>query len=157
MRIRPLLILSAACLAASCDKQPAPPPTQAEVVASQQNDTIDATPAPQPVVSSSIPAAFIVSTNEPFWHATVEGNSVALKGPDTERTLTIDTNEAMADNRHVTAHDKIGRLEIHVSNQACQDDMSGADFPFTGTLSFDGAEASKGCARRTSDPMPVAQ
>lgn len=156
MRIRPLLILSAACLAASCDKQPAPPP-QAEVVASQQNHTIDATPAPQPAVTSSIPEAFIVSTNEPFWHATVEGNSVVLKGPDVERTLTVDTNEAMADNRHVTAHDKIGKLEIHVSDQACQDDMSGADFPFTGTLAFDGAEASKGCARSTTDPMPEAQ
>lgn len=157
MRIRPLLILSAACLVASCDKQPAPPATQAEVIASQQDDTVDATPTPQTVVTSSIPEAFIVSTNEPFWHATVEGNTVALKGPDVERTLTVDTNASMADNRHVTAHDKIGKLEIHVSDQACQDDMSGANFPFTGTLSFDAEQASKGCARRTTDPMPEAQ
>ncbi len=157
MRIRTLLILSAVCLAASCNKQPTPPTTQAEAVASPQNATVAAAPPSQALVTSSIPEAFIVSTNEPFWHAVVDGNSVALSGPDVERTFTIDTNEAIADGRRVRAHDETGKLEIHVRAQACQDAMSGADFPFTGTLAFDGAEASKGCARRTTDPMPEPQ
>ncbi len=105
--------------------------------------------------ASAVPADFIVSTNEPFWQAKVEGMSLALAGPGGERSLVVETNEATADGRRVLARDATGTLEVTVIDKACQDDMSGAAFPFTGSLSFDGAAASHGCARRLTDPLPA--
>lgn len=102
-----------------------------------------------------MPAGFIVSTNEPFWQARVDGASLALTGADGERKLVVESNEASATGRHVLARDASGTLEVTVTDKACQDDMSGAAFPFTGSLSFDGAAASPGCARRLTDPLPT--
>lgn len=102
-----------------------------------------------------MPAGFIVSTNEPFWQARVDGASLALTGADGERKLVVESNEASATGRHVLARDASGTLEVTVTDKACQDDMSGAAFPFTGSLAFDGAAASPGCARRLTDPLPT--
>jgi len=153
---RTLLILAAACLSACADR-PAPAlaastdPVAPVVVAT----TPPAVTASAPADAATIPADFIVSTNEPFWQARVEGKSLALAGADGERKLVVESNEATATGRRVLGRDATGTLEVTVIDKACQDDMSGAAFPFTGSLSFDGAAGSHGCARRLTDPLPT--
>ena len=73
---------------------------------------------------------------------------------DGERTLTITVNQALPDGRHVMAQDDAGRVEIRIAPMLCQDSMSGADFPYTGRLTFDEAAPIPGCARPASDPPP---
>ncbi len=116
-------------------------------------------PAPVPlpgpgIAVSTIPADVIVSTNEPFWQARVEGATVVLASPQGERRMEVESNEGNAEGRRVIARDAKGRLDLQVTTQACEDDMSGMAFPFTGTLSFDGAGVIRGCARGASMPMP---
>jgi uncharacterized membrane protein len=98
--------------------------------------------------------AFILSTNEPFWNARVDGDVLVLRGLDGERRLAITVNQALLDGRHVMAQDDAGQVEIRIAPMLCQDSMSGATFPYTGRLTFDGAAPIPGCARPASDPPP---
>lgn len=102
-----------------------------------------------PVVSEeSVPEAVVVSTNEPFWQAWVEGGELVLAGAGVdERRYPIQSSALDEAVRVVNAADGSGRVEVRVADLACQDSMSGADFPMTGTLSIDGGEAITGCAR----------
>lgn len=111
---------------------------------------------PAPVLDSFAPTApaFILSTNEPFWNARIDGDLLVLKGLDGERRLAITVNQALPDGRHVMAQDDAGRVEIRIAPMLCQDSMSGADFPYTGRLTFDEATPIPGCARPASDPPP---
>ena len=167
MPTRILLTLAAACLLAACADRPAvsPPATVAPAAtnpaATNTAATGGTTTSPPPVITpmpspaSSLPADFIVSTNEPFWQARVEGVSLTLVGPGAARSFIVESNEASAEGRRVLARDAAGTLAATISNQQCQDDMSGATFPYTGSLSFDGAVTSHGCARGLTDPLPV--
>lgn len=111
-------------------------------------------PAPEPG-GEAVPADLIVSTNEPFWNARAEGGTVVLTGAgQPERSLAIASSQLAGDVRTISASDTTGNLVIEVRAEACQDSMSGAAFPLTGTLSFDGGEAIRGCARPASMPMP---
>jgi uncharacterized membrane protein len=111
---------------------------------------------PTPVLDSehNVAEAFVLSTNEPFWTATVDRKTLVLTGLEGKRTLVVDTNERLFDGRHVMAHDSAGTLEVRVTERSCQDSMSGADFPYTGKLAFDGGKDIFGCARPASDPPP---
>jgi uncharacterized membrane protein len=113
-----------------------------------------ATPAPVLDSEHNVADAFVLSTNEPFWTATVEGKTLVLTGLQGKRTLTVDTNERLFDGRHVMAHDSAGTLELRVTERYCQDSMSGADYPYTGKMAFDGGKEILGCARPASDPPP---
>ena len=158
MSIRVPTAFAAACLVAACTAAaPDPAPAAAEPgprppAATAPSPT--SMPDPAPAHESPVPEAFIVSTNEPFWQARVEGDTVVLLGPGGERILAVATSQAIADGRRVRATDAAGSLEIVATAEPCQDDMSGAAFPFTGQLSFDGQEPARGCARRATDPPP---
>lgn len=151
------MCLLAACTAAAPDPVPDPAPVSATPVA--KAPVVEAPPStatadPAPALESPVPESFIVSTNEPFWQARVEGGTVVLLGPEGERTLAVASSQATADGRRVRASDAAGSLEVVATAKPCQDDMSGAAFPFTGQLSFDGQEPARGCARRATDPPP---
>lgn len=156
MLLRNTLLLATIVLASACGgRTPAtgapPPPGSAGA-----NPPPASTAVPAPVLDSFAPTApaFILSTNEPFWNARVDGDVLVLKGLDGERTLTVTVNQALPDGRHVMAHDDAGRVEIRIAPMLCQDSMSGADFPYTGRLAFDEAAPIPGCARPASDPPP---
>ena len=162
MPTRILLTLAAACLLSACADRPAvSPPATVAPAATNPAATGGTTASPPPVITptpspaSSLPADFIVSTNEPFWQTRVEGVSLTLVGPGAARSFIVESNEASAEGRRVLARDGAGILEATISNKQCQDDMSGAMFPYTGQLSFDGAVSSDGCARGLTDPLPV--
>jgi len=98
----------------------------------------------------------VVSTNEPFWQATVEGDTVILRGVDaSERRLTGARASMTADGRRIDASDAQGSLVLIVRRMRCEDDMSGARFPMTGLLTIDGRGPFHGCARPASMPPPA--
>lgn len=97
----------------------------------------------------------VVSTNEPFWQARVEGTTLVLTGVDApERRLEVVTSTMTADGRRVTARDVVGEVVLIVRRMRCEDDMSGARFPMTGLLTIDGRGPFRGCARPASMAMP---
>lgn len=102
-----------------------------------------------PVVpEDGVPEAVVVSTNEPFWQAWVEGGQLALAGAGVdERRYDIASSQLEEGVRVVRATGEAGSVELRVADLDCQDSMSGAAFPLTGTLSIDGDEAITGCAR----------
>lgn len=107
----------------------------------------EATVAPV-VPEDRIPEAVVVSTNEPFWQAWVEGGELVLVGAGVdERRYPVQSSRLDQGVRVVEAADGAGKVALRVADLACQDSMSGADFPMTGTLSIDGGEAITGCAR----------
>ncbi|MFL6587783.1 MAG: hypothetical protein ACJ8GV_12990 [Luteimonas sp.] len=147
MRIHTVhLLLPAALLLAACQPDVAP-----------GSATAPAMPAPD----ATAPAAssdddVVVSTNEPFWQATVNGDTVILRGIDTtERRLTGARASMTADGRRIDASDAEGSVVLIVRRMRCEDDMSGAHFPMTGLLTIDGRGPFRGCARPASSPLPA--
>jgi len=147
MRIHPAhLLLPAALLMAGCQPEAAP-------------DTNGAAVAPAPDVAA--PAAssdddVIASTNEPFWQARVEGDTVTLRGVDApERRFTGARASMTVDGRRIDASDPDGSVVLIVRRMRCEDDMSGARFPMTGLLTIDGRGPFRGCARPASMPAPT--
>lgn len=114
----------------------------------------DATPMPSPDTDAT-PEALVVSTNEPFWQARIDGDTLMLTGAGVEeRRLSVSSSVATGDGREVSARDAGGTVEAVVSKRPCEDDMSGARFPMTGTLTIDGVGPIRGCARPASMPPP---
>lgn len=105
-------------------------------------------PPDGPRAAAALPREFIVSTNEPFWQARVEQDVVVLDGPGVQgRRFAIEGREAGAGGDVVTARDDAGTITVGVSPGSCQDSMSGAEFPLSGTLGLDGDAPVAGCAR----------
>ncbi|WP_372013640.1 hypothetical protein [Pseudoxanthomonas sp. 10H] len=119
--------------------------------------------APPPAPAAAPPAApadaplagdLIVSTNEPFWQATIDGAAVGLRGIEHQRRLDVVDSTIDGDTRTVRASDASGVVELRVVATPCQDSMSGAMFPFGAVLVIDGAAPVNGCARPASMPPP---
>lgn len=112
------------------------------------------TPAGLPP-ASAIPRDFVVSTNEPFWHARVEDGEVVLDGPDVQgRRFAIDSDEEVSGTRVVVARDAGGTITVRLAPGPCQDTMSGAEFPLAAGLEIDGTVPADGCARPAHMPPP---
>lgn len=147
---RCLLAAALATSFAAC--QPDEPRPDADASAMQTPAAPEATVAPV-VPEDGVPEAVVVSTNEPFWQAWVEGGELVLVGAGVDErrypilSSRLEPSQADQALRVVNAADASGKVEIRVAHLACQDSMSGAGFPMTGTLSIDGGEAITGCAR----------
>lgn len=115
----------------------------------------DGAPPPAPS-SGSGEGDVVVSTNEPFWQARVEGDTIELTGVDAAPRRLHDARTSMtADGRRISARDADGEVVVIVRRMRCDDDMSGARFPMTGLLTIDGRGPFRGCARPASMPAPV--
>lgn len=102
-----------------------------------------------------VPEAVIVSTNEPFYQARVEGGTLVLTGVGFEaRTLSIESSDFAGGMRMIRARDAEGTVEAGVRAVECEDDMSGAEFPLTGTLTVGDSGPHRGCARPADMPPP---
>lgn len=148
-----LLLIAMSCLLVSCsahDATTGASTADAPKVQRQASPGADV-PAPVPGSGTQIAADFVLSTNEPSWRASVRGDRVVLAGLDGERTLSVRLNEAVFGGRHVMAYDAAGDVDLRITPRACQDTMSGKDFPFTGKLAFDGGAPITGCARPAAE------
>ncbi len=112
----------------------------------------NALPAPG---SPAFPDDLIVSTNEPFWQARISRDAVILTGIDQpERRLEIVNSNEASDGRVIRARDARGSIDVTIRNAPCEDSMSGARFPFSGSLTISGRGGAEGCARLASAPPP---
>ena len=145
----PKSLIAAALAVALAACQPDAPPSPSPSPGPEQADEAAPAATVAPVVAEdSVPAAVVVSTNEPFWQAWVEGDELALAGAGVdERRYPITSSQLVEGVRVVQASGDAGTVEVRVAELACQDSMSGAGFPLTGTLSINGGEAITGCAR----------
>ncbi|MGY0612214.1 MULTISPECIES: hypothetical protein [unclassified Luteimonas] len=148
-RLISMLLVLALPLAA-CE-QSAPSPDAAD-------DGTNAAAAEQapPAGEASLPAEFVVLTNEPFWQASVEAGAVVLSGPDLEgRRFGIDTENEVEGARLVHASDDAGTISVTLTPGPCEDTMSGAVFPQVAELVIDGIGPVSGCARPAGTPPPA--
>lgn len=160
MRIILLLALPlAACGSPSSDNETLPDAQNA----TQANDAPPTPPTDTPPAnatlpdpgSPSLPDDLIVSTNEPFWQARVSRDAVILTGIDQpERRLEIVNSNEASDGRVIRARDARGTIDVTIRNVPCEDSMSGASFPFSGSLTISGRGNAEGCARLASAPPP---
>ncbi len=106
----------------------------------REANVVEPTPVPSP--TSAIPDAVTATTNEPFYAAVVDGDTIRLSGVDLpERRLPIVAREAVANGRRWRAEG----VTVTVTDRACEDDMSGEPRPFSGELTVEGRTA-RGCA-----------
>lgn len=110
------------------------------------------------VACSTLPdlarADIVAGTNEPFHSVEIRGDEARLTSLcASPRRLRVTRRETMADGAVIDAADAEGTLRLLLSETPCEDDMSGAAFPLTATLTLDG-RSHRGCARRRSDPAP---
>lgn len=148
-RLLPVLIALALPLA-GCERGPAP--------AAEAPPTADSAPAADADAGAAPAAAgdVIVSTNEPFWQARVEGGEVVLVGPEVEGRRHAVTADGEADGvRRIEAAGEAGTITLTVMPGPCEDSMSGARFPLAGELVVDGGTPAPGCARPADMPPPV--
>lgn len=148
------LLLATAALLAACNSEA--PSTDATAQPKAQTKP---GPPPASVVASQepgLPARIRVSTNEPFWQAIIDGDVVNLTGVDSEpRRLEIIADAVIPDGRRVTANDAKGTVTVEVYDRACINDMSGAPFPYSGSIGIDGTGPFAGCANPADAPMPA--
>lgn len=156
--VRASTVLLAAGVLGGCGGQEAPSASTDPVGAPAPQESMPGDSDPGDI-QGRVPTDLIVSTNEPFWQARAEDGVVVLEGAGVEgRRMPIHAshidNSTDPQSRLIRAGDDAGKVELRVTDAACQDDMSGADFPMTGTLSIDGGEPIRGCARPASMPPP---
>ncbi|MFC3712751.1 hypothetical protein ACFOMD_09230 [Sphingoaurantiacus capsulatus] len=148
-----IALLATAALLAACNGDPAPSEPKAEPkVATKPGPPSAAVIASQ---EPGLPARIRVSTNEPFWQAVIDGEVVSLTGVDSQpRRLSIIADAVIPDGRRVTASDAKGTVTVEVYGRECINDMSGAPFPYSGSIGIDGTGPFKGCAAPADAPMP---
>lgn len=146
MAFRSLYVLAACTLLLACQ-----PDSGAGAGQNTPHAPVDA-PATDPGLDQDV----VVSTNEPFWQARVEGDAVIVSGIDAPERRFGDARTAMtADGLRIDASDADGEIIVIVRRMGCEDDMSGARFPMTGLLTIDGQGPFRGCARPASMPRPA--
>ncbi|UNK41192.1 hypothetical protein MNO14_09355 [Luteimonas sp. S4-F44] len=110
---------------------------------------------PVTVDGAALDGDVVVSTNEPFWQARIEGDTVLVTGVDGPARRFANASSSMtADGRRIAARDQAGDVVLIVRRMRCEDDMSGARFPLTALLTLDGDGPHHGCARPASMPPP---
>lgn len=138
---RILVVATLASLLAACTDAPVAQPA-------------GAMPTRGPAIDAGVP--IVVSTNEPFLQARIEGDVLVLTGVDVDRrVLTVEELANNGDSRTIVARDATGSVAVRVRDVACEDSMSGAAFPLSAQLTVDGDGPHPGCARPASMPVPV--
>src|SRR3546814_15470055 len=136
------VVLAGAMLAAliGCERDAAVPPAEPA-----RGPAVAETVVTPVVPESSVPDAVVVSTNEPFWQAWVEGGQLALAGAGVdERRYDLGSSALENGERVVRASSDAGSVELHVADVACGAAMSGAAFPYSAPLAIDSCQHALG-------------
>lgn len=119
----------------------------------------DDTPAAGTALTGQVPEAVIVSVNEPFLNATVSDGAIVVRSPDTPEgrhfaiSATAASRSAESARRSWGGSGEGGDIRIEVVNTPCTDSMSGAHFPYSGSIELNG-QRHTGCARAAGTPAP---
>jgi len=109
--------------------------------------TIQGQTYPECLQPGAVEMPFEARGNEPFWHATIDGNELLLTRPFEEsgtRRIPVELKTANRHGREFVATLDERSITLTVARQLCQDDMSGAQYPAQVRLTVDGQEFS-GC------------
>lgn len=145
-------LMAALLLLAACNRQ-APDTTGGDAGTSRAASEASGTLAGQ------VPESVIVTVNEPFLNATVGDGVIVVQSPDHPdgRHFTIAATAAArspdAARRSWGGSGEAGDIRIEVTSTACTDSMSGAHFPYSGSIELNGARH-EGCARAAGTPPP---
>ncbi|WP_394000021.1 hypothetical protein ACF3M1_09350 [Luteimonas sp. WGS1318] len=146
----PLALSVSALLLAACGES-----THSGDAAPIDEDAAGA-PVDQADTRPALDEDIVVSTNEPFWQARLEGDTIVLTGVETAERRLADARSSMtSDGQRISARDAQGEVVLIVRRMRCEDDMSGARFPMTGLLTIDGRGPFRGCARPASMAPPA--
>ena len=149
-------LIIALVLLAACNR-PTP-----EASATSNREVIDSGNAAfetSATLAAQLPDHVVVSVNEPFLSAEVAEGHIVLRSPDDPEGSTFDiaatSTARTADKarRSWGGTGKAGDIRIEVSNQPCTDSMSGATFPYSGSIELNG-KRHEGCARAAGTPAP---
>lgn len=135
--------------------------TAAPVIADNATDNASTNAVANQVASASGPLAnesFVASGNEPFWSISADTKRAKLTTPEDQTGKWFPINRSGGDGKVTMKGSLAGKpMTLTIEQKPCQDDMSGAKFPFTSRLSgtLSGGPGNwNGCARRLSDPVP---
>ncbi|QCO67599.1 hypothetical protein E5843_07115 [Luteimonas yindakuii] len=146
---RILIAASLSALLVACDGTPTATSRDLNDAALQAPSA--AAPAGDPALAQDL----VVSTNEPFLQARMEGGVLVLTGVDIgERRLVVERSIVDGTTRTIIGRDATGSVEARVHARPCEDSMSGAAFPLSGELTVDGNGPHPGCARPAAMPAP---
>lgn len=109
--------------------------------------TIQGQTYPECLQPGALEMPFEARGNEPFWHATIDGNELLLTRPFEEsgtRRIPVELKTANRHGREFVAALGERSISLTVARQLCEDDMSGAQYPAQVRLTVDGQEFS-GC------------
>lgn len=144
--------LAALLLLAACNAEAPPDPADAPA----EPYTPDATTAaarPAPAAAPRLPQDVVVSTNEPFWNAAIEGDRLVLTGVDSpRRDMRIVEDDTISAVRRVVARDARGKVTVEVIDRPCVNDMSGLPAPHSGTITVGKQGPFRGCAAPAAPP-----
>ena len=95
----------------------------------------------------------VASGNEPFWSVEVEGGTLVYSTPEQMPGVTLHAErEDRPDGVLFHGRDGDRAFELRITDEACQDSMSGWNFDFTARVAH-GDRVLTGCARRASDQV----
>lgn len=131
------------------------PPTAEPVANTVVGNAAENTVAPaNPLEKES----FVANGNEPFWSISVDEKRGKLTTPEDQKGSWFPVQREVSEGKVTITGLLNGKpLTLTIEQKPCQDDMSGANFPFSATLRATLSDLSgswSGCARRLSDPMP---
>ncbi|MBC7182190.1 MAG: META domain-containing protein, partial [Marinobacter sp.] len=109
--------------------------------------TIQGQTYPECLQPGALEMPFEARGNEPFWHATIEGDELLLTRPFEEsgtRRIPLEVKTANRHGREFVATLDERSITLTVARQLCENDMSGAQYPAQVRLTVDGQEFS-GC------------
>ncbi|RUO39533.1 hypothetical protein CWE22_09555 [Pseudidiomarina aestuarii] len=108
--------------------------------------TINGEAFPLCIEEGTLPTSFSARGNEPFWLASLTGQTLTLREPGSEQELTVAAPRLVEDEPLMTWSIAAGsELNLMILDQYCQDSMSGQSYPYTAYLERDG-EQTPGCA-----------
>lgn len=120
----------------------APSPTPAPT---SPPGTATARPA-SPAAPTALPARFIARGTEPFWAATVDGNTLTYATPENQAgTRVAVTRTALADGIEVRGVIDGQALVLTVTRAPCSDGMSDLAYPYAVRRAV-GGDVQQGCA-----------
>lgn len=102
---------------------------------------------PECLQPGALAMPFEARGNEPFWHATIEGDELFLTRPYEEkgtRRLAVEVVTANRHGREFRAEQDGGVITLTVARQLCEDSMSGIQYPAQARLTV-GGETFNGC------------
>ena len=152
VRFVPALVAPFMLVLAACSSQPTIAPTAASsddaasgTASAAVSQSVATETAKSPVMP--IPASFRAIGTEPFWSASVEGETLTWSSPEQAGDVVVPVIRTDGDGKATVSGMLEGRpLQLDVRYATCSDGMSDTVYPLSVTRRL-GSDVHEGCAR----------